>query len=270
MARKVRAAMTGDLNYLSDAEKSKGTESLESWIKKQQVDTVGAFRYFIDDKGSAWFIGTGFCPKDVSASDQIARLDSIMNLYMPLNSKLIGSQSLERKVDRGSKGKKSKPKLPAKIKKEFIENLTSTAEANTRGLTTKRTSVVAWPVIIDKEAGKERVVVTMSALSAKSASDALKSAVEQAEHAAAVVHENNRRLLEQKQLNQIVDSAKSETPISRVPGLRGSQKGAANSDVNGRNIKKPNSIPSDNVNSGKSVKPAPVIRDSQGKLQDDF
>ena len=269
MAKRVRAALTGDPSMIP-TDGPKGPESLEAWLQKQPLDQIGAFRYYIDDKGSPWFLGTGYCPKDVEAYDQIARINAIQNLYMPLFSTFTGKQE-QRTVRRaGNNSKKSKVKLPDHIVTEMIENFKSQASANTRGLSVKRRAVVAWPIVVDKKEGRGAVGVSVVALSAKSAGSALKAAVETAEHAAAVNHENNRRALELKQLNAIVNKAKAETPPSRVPGLLKPKKPGPSAGSSAPRSVPAGVVPNESTDPVGPARAAPNKRNSPGKLQDDF
>jgi hypothetical protein len=260
LAKSVQAALTGELE--SEADNIKGTESLESWVSKQDLASIGAFRYFVDDQGDRWFIGTGIAPNSLDRADQYARLQALQNLYMPLYSRLKGKQQHKTMVRAGQR----ESDLPAKAASTLIEDLESFAKANTRGAAQATAEDLIWPAKITKsgDSSSASVAVCVYALNAKSAAAALAGNVQMAIAASAVEHENNRRRLEQAQLLGMVDKSKGETPASRVPALvnkvnkpsaSGSQKPAVSTN------KEP---------SAGQLSPTPGSKVTQGKLQDDF
>lgn len=260
LAKSAHAALTGDPTL--DTDNVKGTESIDQWIEKQDLSSIGAFRYFIDDQGDRWFIGTGFCPNSLDRSDQVARFQATMNLYMPLYSRLKGMQYNSTEARGGTRA----TDLPARVVYDLKEQLQSFSRQNTRGSQSKLNKDVDWPAQIVKtgDASSASIAVQVYALDAKSAAAALSAIVQQAMAAAAVEHENNRRRLEQAQLLGIVDKAKTETPDSRVPGLTGK--------------KTPNSSKTDPIasptpsstNSAVNLSPLPGKKVTPGKVKDDF
>jgi hypothetical protein len=257
LAQSAYAALVGEPNL--DSDNVKGDESLDSWLGKQDLSTIGAFRYYVDNNGDRWFIGSSATPNSVDGADQIASLSAIMNLYMPLYSRLVGSQKYNLEVRSG--------KLPAKAAQEMLEDLKSfVKDANTRGIQQVSSKDIIWPAKNSKNGAAEdgSVIVAIQALSAKSAAAALKANVQMALAAAATERENNRRRLEQAQLLGIVNAAKKEVPASRVPGLVNKAQPANAPSA----VKTP--VQQSKSTSDNNLSPQPGVKVTPGKTQDDF
>lgn len=260
LAKSAHAALVGDPSL--DSENIKGNESLDSWISKQDLSTLGACRYYVDDAGDRWFIGCSAAPNSLDRADQIARLSAIANLYMPLYSRLIGKQVLKQAVKSGTK----KSALPAKAAQDFAEELKSFASANTRGVNQIKSKDLLWPAKVTKTGSSEEgsVAVSVVALNAKSATAALSANVKMALAAAATERENNRRKLEQAQLLGIVNNAKKEVPPSRVPGLVNKTQPANTPSTDKPTVQQTKPASNDNLS------PQPGVKVTPGKAKDDF
>ncbi len=260
LAKSVHAALTGEPGL--DSDNVKGEESLDSWVRKQDYSTLGAFRYYVDDKGDRWFVGCSAAANSLDRADQLARISAIQNLYMPLYSKLTGRQVVRTETKSGKPGG-----LPAKVAEDLVEELRSGVKANTRGLNQLVTRDLNWPakVVGGGTAKSGSVAVSVVALNAKSAAAALKANVQMALAARDVERENNRRRLEQQQLMGMVEQGKKETPPSRVPAMIGQQRP---SDA----VAAPKAPSADRANPTprEGLTPQPGSRITPGKPKDDF
>jgi hypothetical protein len=211
LARSAHAALVGDPAV--DSELVKGEEDVKTWIKKQDLATFGTTRFFVDNNGDRWFLGSALVPNSLDEATTVAQLDATLALFMPLYSKLQGKQVRQLSAKSG--------KLGSSFAQGLYEDLKSFASHNTRGLNQLRNVDIKWTVRNVKTRKTETIPVSavIMGLNAKSADDALKANVQMALAAAAVERENNRRRLEQAQLNQVVETAKKETPASSIPAL---------------------------------------------------
>jgi uncharacterized protein YaaR (DUF327 family) len=267
LAKSAHAALVGDPNL--DSENVKGAESLDSWLAKQDLTTLGAFRYYVDDVGDRWFIGCGVSPNSLDRADQVARISAIQNLYMPLYSRLVGTQVLKQTVKSGEKSSL----FPAKAAQDLADQLRSFSKANTRGVNQVKSRDLAWPAKVTKSGNSDEgsVAVSVVALNAKSAAAALKADIQGALAAAASEREHNRRILEQAQILNIVESAKKETPPSRVPELVGkTQPPSAQPNASSSTSSTANGAPKAKANSDDKLSPQPGMKVTPGKVQDDF
>lgn len=267
LAKSAHAALVGETNL--DSENIKGTESLDAWLAKQDLSTLGAFRYFVDDAGDRWFIGCGVSPNSLDRADQVARISAIQNLYMPLYSRLVGTQVLRQTVKSGKKSSF----FPAKAAQDLAEQLKSFAKTNTRGVNQVKSRDLAWPAKVTKTGNSDEgsVAVSVVALNAKSAAAALKADIQGAMAAAASEREHNRRILEQTQILNIVAAAQKETPPSRVPELAGKiQTPSAQPGVSSSTNSTADSVPTAKSNSEDRLSPQPGMKVTPGKVQDDF
>jgi len=253
LAKAVHSALIGDPGY--SKEEVKGDASLDDWIDKQDPSTIGAFRFYIDNQGDRWFIGTAAAANSNRHAQTIAKLRSIAMLYLPLYSSLIGETSLVETMRTGE--------MPADVVTGLLQKLQASTKANTRGMS-QNSYDVDWAVKTSNgNEGEESVNVAVSYLNARAAAAALKASVQMALSSAAVERENNRRKLEQAQLLGIVKKAKTETPASRVPGL-----------VSESSTPKKKPTPAvgetDNEKAKGKNSPLPGKRASDEKIQDDF
>ncbi len=260
LARSAQGALTGDTGL--DIENAKGAESLSSWIERQDLASMGAFRYFVDDKGDRWFIGTGYAPNSLDQAGQHARLQALANLYMPLYSRLQGEQRHRSVVRAGRR----EADLPAKAAMDLSESLNSFARANTRGVNQVAVADLTWPAKITKsgEGSSTSVAVAVYALNARSASAALAADAQMAVSAAAVEHETNRRRLEHAHLLGSIERAKGQHPPARVT----SSVEKASAPEQGDAARNSKATP--RVESGQQVSPRPGSKVTPGKAQDDF
>jgi hypothetical protein len=266
LAQSTYAALMGDPS-LEPEVTDKGSMSLEDWINApDQADLrlFGAFRYYVDNRGERWFLGSSARAGGDDDAIEAANMSAIQNLYMPLASKLVGVEELKMKaLDGVEKGTGSQ------AKEDLAVMLNSHADPNTRGLNRLIGRDIWWPakVLKGNENGRVQATVQIYSLAASSAGDALKAEVTTALQAAQVARENNRRWLEHLENNAIVEKGRHETLPSRVPGI-----------VNGQQSKNQNVQPK---NSGASSKPAqqqtegklvpqPGTSVTPGKAKDDF
>ena len=251
LAAAVHGALVGDPGY--EVETVKGDQSLGDWIISQDPSSIGAFRYYVDNQGDRWFLGTAAVSNSEDESDQIAQLNSIMNLFMPLNSQLVGKQE-NKEFQRSGE-------LPAEFVRQFVQDLKASARANTQGMD-ETTYDVKWPARnTDGSERTESVAVSVSSINARSAASALKAGVQMALSAAAVERENNRRILEQAQLMGLVREAKKQAEPSRIPALTSKEP-----------RKKPK-VEVEETNQERPVgkaRPNPGTKTSEDKLKDDF
>jgi len=266
LSNSVEAALLGDATL--DDRNIKGAESLDSWLDKQDLKTLGAFRYYVDNVGDRWFIGCGMAPNSVDESYTRANLNAIQNLYMPLSARINGLEEKKSIVRGGEIGK------TAAIALEDVNKvMQSSSNNNTRGINQVASSDVAWPSfsIKTRTSKNASVAVSVVALNAKSAAAALKANVQGALAAAATEREHNRRILEQAQILNIVESAKKETPPSRVPELVGkTQPPSAQPNASSSTSSTADGAPKAKANSDDKLSPQPGMKVTPGKVQDDF
>ena len=259
LAKSAHAALVGDPSM--DDENAKGTESVSSWIKRQDLATFGSSRYFVDNGGDRWFIGSALVPNSVDEATTIAKMDAIMALYMPLYSNLQGKQIHQLSAKSGKKG--------SSFAQGVHEELRSFASHNTRGMNQLRNVDIQWSARTKSggQAKSESVSAVVMGLNAKSAAAALKGGVQMALAAAAVERENNRRRLEQADMRGLVDAGKHETPLSRVPpSAQDAQLPGVTNVVQSDPAPRPREIRRPPV----KLVPEPGSKVTPGKPQDDF
>jgi len=252
-------ALVGDKSL--DNNEAKGSESVQSWVRKQDLSSIGAFRYFLDDKGDRWFIGVGTAPNSLDDADTYAVMNSIQNLYMPLYSKLTGKRVVKERARAG----RTEADMPAVYTRDLIESLKANSKADTRGISEIFARNLKWPAKVAGGGTSDASVrVSVHALSANSAGAALAGEVQAALAAAAVEHENNRRQLEHAHLLGIVEKAKLEIPAPRAQGVVNK--------VENQNTKKTGNQATrqDQAPTNQKLSPEPGVRVTPGKAKDDF
>jgi hypothetical protein len=259
LAQSAHAAMVGDSSLEPDNVKTE--DDVDGWIKRQDLSTFGAFRNYVDKNGDRWFLGCGLVPNSVDEATTLAELCAIQNLYMPLYSTLQGKQISQLSAKSGKKG--------SSFAQGVYEDLQSFAKANTRGINQIATKDIQWPARILKQNTATTISVSavVYSLNAKSAAAALKANVQMALAAAATERENNRRRLEQKQLNSLVENAKKETLPSRVPAFV-NEANQSNNKGTAQPVPFQNKTQTNDPNA--KYVPQPGLKVTPGKAKDDF
>ncbi len=261
LAQSAYAALMGDPS-LEPEISAKGDLPLADWLNQQDLTTFGAFRYYVDDQGERWYLGASArAGGDDDASDA-ASMSAIMNLYMPLSSKLIGFEEQKIKVWNGKKG--------SSAKEDLAKMLESIAHPNTRGLNKVVNRDIWWPAkgMEGNKDGRVQAAIAVYALAASSGAAALKAEVENALKLAQIQRENNRRWMEHEQSNAIVDNAKKESLPSRVPKLvKDQQKQKGKAAIEDEQESEPVAAPQ--KSKGKMTA-KPGVRVTPGKVKDDF